>query len=144
MLVRIYLSRGALDAAEAALRQASQLPNLLDNPYQLACLCAVEQVRLWIVQGELDKAARWAENLARGERLTSSFAREREDVARVRVLLARHQSDEALALLESLIAGAITTERFDTGCRTHFPNANWTCCASLYTVPPTRRLRIGW
>ena len=113
VLVRIYLSRGELDAAEAALQQVMRLPTLVDNPYRRNWLTTVEQVRLWIGWGEPEQATRWAEQLLQGVRLNTSLAREREDVARVRLLLAQHQPDAALTLLEPLIKGAMTTERFD-------------------------------
>lgn len=113
VLVRIYLSRGEVDAADATLQQVIQFRTLADNPYRRSWLTAVEQVRLWLARGELARASRWDEHLVQGKRPASPFAREREDMARVRVLLARHQADEVLALLEALIKGATTTGHFD-------------------------------
>ena len=89
------------------------LPALVDNQYRRGCLTAVEQVGEFLMRGELEKATHQVENLTQGERLASPLAREREDVARARVLLARHQPDKALTLLEPLIAGATTAGRFE-------------------------------
>lgn len=113
VLVRIYLSRGEVKAADAALKQVIQLPTMVDNQYRRSWLTAVEQVRVFLVREELERATHWIENLTRRELLASPFAREREDTARVRVLLALHQPGEALTLLEPLIAGATTAGRFD-------------------------------
>jgi LuxR family maltose regulon positive regulatory protein len=113
VLVRIYLSRGEVEAANATLQQVMQLPTIVDNPYRRSWLTVVERVRLWLTRGEWERAAHWAEQLAQGKRLKTPFAREQEDLARVRVLLARHQPDDALTLLGPLIAGATAAGRFD-------------------------------
>jgi len=42
VLVRIYLSRGEVDAADATLQQVIQFRTLADNPYRRSWLTAVE------------------------------------------------------------------------------------------------------
>ncbi|MFL5657719.1 MAG: LuxR C-terminal-related transcriptional regulator [Ktedonobacteraceae bacterium] len=113
ILVRIYLSRGEVEAANTTFQQVMQLPMIVDNAYRRSWLTAVERVQLWLARGELERATHWAEQLAQGKRLNTPLAREQGDLARVRVQLARHQPDEALTLLEPLIAGATATGRID-------------------------------
>ena len=62
--------------------------------------------------GELDRATRWAEELDLRERHGTPFAREREEVALVRVLLARKQSALALQRLEPVLKRATAGKRW--------------------------------
>ena len=113
VLVRIHLARGDLEAATEALQQVAQAPEIVDNPHVRAWLFSVEQARLWLAGGELERAVNWAQELEQGERLPSPFAREREDVARARILLAQAKATEALEVLAPLLIDAQTTERWD-------------------------------
>jgi LuxR family transcriptional regulator, maltose regulon positive regulatory protein len=73
-------------------------------------------VRLWLTCGEIKHAISWAQELEQREqreRISSPFAREREEVAHVRLLLAQAKPGEALQKLQGLLAGAQTTERWD-------------------------------
>jgi LuxR family transcriptional regulator, maltose regulon positive regulatory protein len=72
----------------------------------------VDQVRLWLACGELDHATRWAEELDRGERHGTPFAHEREEVACVRVLLAKNQPALALERMEPVLQRATTGKRW--------------------------------
>lgn len=72
-LAYLQQARGQATAALATLHQAEQLKADV----------AVQRVRLWLMQGELNAAARWAE----GRQLTD--AREAESLALARVLIAR-------------------------------------------------------
>jgi ATP/maltotriose-dependent transcriptional regulator MalT/WD40 repeat protein/class 3 adenylate cyclase/DNA-binding XRE family transcriptional regulator len=112
-LARIYLSQGSWDAAEAAIENVLRLPTFIDNPYQLAWLVTVDQVRLWIARGALDRATRWAATLNEAARPNSPFARERQDVALARINLAQRQPVKALARLEPFFASATTNECWD-------------------------------
>jgi LuxR family maltose regulon positive regulatory protein len=85
----------------------------MDNAFNRAWLISVEQVRLWLVGGDFERAVQWAQELERGERHISSFAREREDVARMRILLAQARATEALQLLVPILIDAQTAERWD-------------------------------
>ncbi len=121
VLVRIYLARGEMQAADQALQQVAQAPEIVDNPHVRAWLISVEQARLWVAVGDLEHAVPWAQALERRERLFPTFAREREDVARARILLAqagrvpiyRARAIEALEVLASLLINAQTAERWD-------------------------------
>src|SRR5260370_41803013 len=54
----------------------------------------------------------WAQELAQHTGVQSSLAREREDVARARILLAQKMPGQALSLLEPLQASAEQQERW--------------------------------
>ncbi|BCL83736.1 LuxR family transcriptional regulator [Ktedonobacteria bacterium brp13] len=115
VLVRIYLSRGEIEAANATFQRALQLPTLADNAYRRSWLTAVEQARLWIALGEQDHALHWAREWNRvtpQSQLGASFARERETVARVRLLLAQQQPERVQALLAPSVSEATRAERW--------------------------------
>ena len=109
VLVRVCLSRGDVDSACTFLQQAEQIGqslNLLVRQHHHACFTIVDQVRLWLARGELDRAILWAEEQdARAQHLTS-FARERQEVARARILLAQDQPTAALQRLEPALQRA--------------------------------------
>ena len=89
-----------------------QGPLIVDDPYFRAVI-SVEQARLWLANGNLERAVQWAQELEHSERPISSFARECQDVARARILLAQEKAIEALELLAPLLSNAQTTERWD-------------------------------
>jgi LuxR family transcriptional regulator, maltose regulon positive regulatory protein len=111
-LVRIYLSRGELDAAQATLEELLQLPLLVQNPYQQATLAAVEQVRLWVAGGEGERAVHWATGLDHKERSCAPLAYAQEEVALVRVCLLQKQAAEALTRLERVLERATAQQRW--------------------------------
>lgn len=111
-LMRIHLARGELTAAKEALQQVLQLPLLQDNPFYCAWITSVDQVRLWLANSELEQAIGWTQTLEQREPLTSPFAHERQEVARVRVLLAQARAQEALECLEPLLVHAQTVGRW--------------------------------
>ena len=113
VLVRIHLSRGDSEAAKEALQQVAQAPLTVDNPYYRAHTISVEQARLWLAVGDLERAVHWTQELEHGERQISSYAREREDVARARILLAQGEATAALNVLAPLLINAQTAERWD-------------------------------
>ena len=111
ILAGVTLARGESDAAVSAITQAEGIMVQLNNSYYRALLIAVEHVRIWIARGELAQAARWAEELRQQERQVALLAREREDVALARVLLAQNKLDETVVLLLPLIENATRQER---------------------------------
>jgi LuxR family maltose regulon positive regulatory protein len=115
VLLRVYLSRGELDAACSALQQFEASGMSMNQPfYSLthAHFTIVDQVRLWVACGELDRAIRWAKNLDLKGLHSNPFVREREEAALVRVLLARHQPNLALERLERVLQKATTGQRW--------------------------------
>ena len=112
VLMRIHLARGELTAATEALRQVLQIPLLQGNPFYSAWITSVDQVRLWLANGELEQAIGWTQALEQREPLTSPFAHERQEVARARVLLAQERAQEVLECLEPLLVHAQAVGRW--------------------------------
>ncbi len=72
----------------------------------------IDQVRLWVADGQLEQARHWAEMLDLAVPQGPPFAHEREEVARVRVLLANKQPTQALQRLEPVLQRATTGQRW--------------------------------
>jgi LuxR family maltose regulon positive regulatory protein len=101
--MRICLSRTDVDAASTFLHQVQQIGTLMNQQVYLdvySHFTIVDQVRLWLACGELDRATRWAEQLEVMPPPLTPLTRERQEVARARVLLAQDQPTVALQHLE--------------------------------------------
>jgi LuxR family maltose regulon positive regulatory protein len=115
VLIRICLSCRDLDDAWTALQQVEQIGQSMNRQISLhlhSCFTTIDQVRLWLACGELDRATLWAEQLDFMEQHLTSFARERQEVARVRILLAQKQPTAALQRLELALQRATTGQRW--------------------------------
>jgi LuxR family transcriptional regulator, maltose regulon positive regulatory protein len=115
ILLRIFLSHGELHEAYSAFQQIEHIGTIMNQYsylYARSYFTTIDQVRLWLACGELDRATRWAQELDLGERRGTPFAREREEVARVRVLLAKNQPDLALQRLEPVLQRATAGKRW--------------------------------
>jgi len=112
VLMRVYLARGELDAARLAFQQAEATLAKNYSPYRRAAFLIVDWVQFWLASGEVERAIRWAQELAEQDSMPSPLAREREEVARVRTLLAQKKPTEALSLLEPLQVSAEKQERW--------------------------------
>jgi len=116
VLLRIFLSRGELDAARSALQQLEYVGmnmNQLSSTHLCSFFTTIDQVRLWLACGELDYAIRWAKDLDVRGCHGSPFACEREEVARARILLATVLPDLALQRLEPVLVRATVAQRWD-------------------------------
>jgi LuxR family maltose regulon positive regulatory protein len=115
ILIRVCLSCGELDAACSVLQQIEQISGDLNWPvYQFnhSLFTIVDQARLWLACGELDRATRWAEQLDVLPQHLTLFARERQEVARARILLATNQPAAALQRLEPALQRATAGQRW--------------------------------
>lgn len=115
VLLRISLSRRELDTAYAALQQLERIGMSMEQhicAYHRSFFTTIDQVRLWLAYGELDRATCWAEELDLKERHGTPFAHERKEVARVRVFLAMSQPVVALQRLESVLPRATAGQRW--------------------------------
>jgi LuxR family maltose regulon positive regulatory protein len=115
-LLRIHLSRGELEAACSAFQEFERIGRSMNQPYYSfvrSLFTTIDQVRLWLACGELKRARHWAEELDLGERHDTPFAREREEVARARILLAMAQPTVALERLEPALVRATAGQRWD-------------------------------
>ncbi|MGC9336256.1 MAG: helix-turn-helix transcriptional regulator, partial [Anaerolineae bacterium] len=89
--------------ARAAAREAVQIAQHGNVP-RLVGLTSAYQARIWLAQGRLDPAARWADGYRQiGE---TEYLREFEDLTLARVLLAQGDPAEALALLDAHLSPA--------------------------------------
>ncbi len=115
VLVRVCLSRGDNHAALSALQEFERTGRSMNQPwynFHRSHFTIVDQVRIWLACGELDRATRWAEQLDMGKRHTSPFVREREEVACARVLLAKKQPALTLQRLEPMLQRATEGQRW--------------------------------
>jgi LuxR family transcriptional regulator, maltose regulon positive regulatory protein len=108
---RIAATRGDLIAAEAIHRTATQLPAELQRLHTVYSL--VDQVRLWIAQGQLQHAVHWLAGIETQRDRLAPLARERLAVAGVYVLLAQQRSAETLVRVPPLLARARQQHRWD-------------------------------
>jgi LuxR family maltose regulon positive regulatory protein len=111
-LMRVYLARGEMEAAHSAFQHAEEVLEKTYSPYRRDAYLIVDCVQFWLASGESERATHWARELLQQTRVHSPFAREREDVAHARIVLAQKRPMEALALLEPLEAGAEKQERW--------------------------------
>jgi LuxR family maltose regulon positive regulatory protein len=103
-LARIHLAqanrRGAIEAVEKAV-QLIQTRGVFSEARRAV---ATAQVKLWLAQGDLQRAERWA--ASREERLSSDdvfgFENELAHITQARVLIAQNKPKEASALLSHL------------------------------------------
>ncbi len=115
VLLRVYLSRAQLDAARSAIQQFEHIGMSLSQHIYLhtrSCFTTVDQIRLWLACGELDRATCWAKELDVRRRHSNPYVYEREEVACVRVLLAEHQPKLALQRLEPVLQRATAGQRW--------------------------------
>jgi LuxR family maltose regulon positive regulatory protein len=115
VLVRISLSRGDLDTARTFLQQAEQIGqsmNLQVYRHMHSFFTIVDQIRLWLACGDLDQATQWDQELDMTKQSIIPFVRERQEVARARILLAQDQPTAALQRLEPALRRATTGQRW--------------------------------
>jgi len=115
VLVRICLSRGELDAAYSALEELEYTGRSMDQPMYLhvrSLFTTIDQIRLWLAFGELNRATHWAEELDVRYQYGAPFAHEREEVGRARVLLAQSLPVLALQRLELVLQRATKGQRW--------------------------------
>jgi LuxR family maltose regulon positive regulatory protein len=112
VLMRIYLARGEMDAARSAFQKAEEALLQTYSPYRRDAYLIVHWMQFWLASGALDRAMNWVEEIAQHPSEHSPFAKEREDVARARMLLAQNMAASALSLLEPLQESAEQQERW--------------------------------
>jgi len=116
VLAHICLSCGELEKARCALQQIECIGRSMNQPLYLhyrSFYTTVDQVRLWLACGEVDRATQWVKELDLLVRRGTPFAHEREEVARVRLLLATAQPTVALQRLEPVLERATIGQRWN-------------------------------
>jgi LuxR family maltose regulon positive regulatory protein len=115
VLIRVCLSCGDLKAARTFLQQAEQIGQSMNQQVYLhlhSCFTTVDQVRLWLACGELEQATRSIQKLDVRELHLTPFARERQEVAQARILLAKDRPTAVLQHLEPVLERATTGQRW--------------------------------
>ena len=103
MLAQTRLARGNTKGALAAINQAVQIAQGNDIA-RLSRLTSAYQARIWLAQGRLDLAARWAHDYGQSDQV--EYLCEFQDLTLARVLLAQGEPTKAQALLDTLVASA--------------------------------------
>jgi LuxR family maltose regulon positive regulatory protein len=103
-LARIRLARADKRDATEAVEKANQLIHTRGVFSEARQAAEVAQVKLWLAQGDLPAAGRWAAAQAARLRSGERFAFENEltHIAQARALIALHRPHEAIALLSKL------------------------------------------
>ncbi|TAK33461.1 MAG: helix-turn-helix transcriptional regulator [Chloroflexota bacterium] len=102
---RLKQALGDIDGALDSVWQAEHLARA-NNLIQELPRIAVYRVRLWLRQGNLDAAVRWAETSGLGIEDEISYPREGSHMTLARVLTAQGRSLEAVRLLDRLLDAA--------------------------------------
>jgi LuxR family maltose regulon positive regulatory protein len=113
--IRVCLSCGNLEAACTFLQQAEHIGQSMNQQvywHLHSCFTTIDRIRLWLACGELDQATRWAQKIEMKEQHLTPFARERQEVARARILLAKDQPTAALQRLEPALQRATAGQRW--------------------------------
>jgi LuxR family maltose regulon positive regulatory protein len=111
VLAQVKQAQGDDEGAQTVSQKAVQIAQRGNIP-RLVILTSAYQARVWLTQGKLDLAARWAHDY-RGIGATE-YLREFEDLTLARVLLAQGEPDETLTLLEAMLIPAEAARRM--GC----------------------------
>jgi LuxR family maltose regulon positive regulatory protein len=104
-LAQVLEAQGDHDAAQRAVQTAARMGQGSDYALVMALVAEV-QVRLWLVQGDLVSASRWARGCAERAADQRDAAHEIEQRAVARVLVARNEPGEAVRLLARLLEAA--------------------------------------
>jgi LuxR family maltose regulon positive regulatory protein len=110
VLARVRQARGDASGALEAIEKARQVAPDPDAHHLFNPL-APHWVRVWLAQGDVRAAARWARERGLGVNDELSFLREVEHIVLARVLIAQNKPDQALPLLGRLLSAAKAGER---------------------------------
>jgi ATP/maltotriose-dependent transcriptional regulator MalT len=108
---RLLIAQQDLNAAQTMLQKAA---DLIQRHYcwpEVIGMNESYQVRLWLANGDLASAIRWANGHQLADSEASSFANEWAEIARARVHISQGLLDEATSLLERLARSAETGGR---------------------------------
>ena len=100
VLARIRQAGGDEEGARAAIQQALQITQGFNVP-RASVLVSAYQARIWLAQGNVDLAVRWARDYRRIG--ATEYLREFEELTLARVLLAQGKPAAALDVLEVLL-----------------------------------------
>ena len=108
-LIRIMFSKGDYTAIEEFIQKLERMAQDSNVPAWIMGLMAIWQIRLWLVQGKLELASRWANDRELNTDIESPLLQEIDFftlfdyIALTRILIAQDQQDEAAKLLGHLL-----------------------------------------
>ena len=111
LLSRLKQAQGDLDGAQQAIYRAEELTRIHDLALRAVSWVTAFQVRLWLAQGNLEAATRWAEESGISLADEFSYLREAEYFTLGRVYLAIENHDEVLKLTDWLQNAAEAASR---------------------------------
>jgi LuxR family maltose regulon positive regulatory protein len=111
LLSRLKQAQGDLDSAQQAILKAEELTRSHTLALRAESWVTGFRAGLWLAQGNLEAANRWAKECGLGKVAESSYLREAEYLSLVRVYLATEQSDRALELTRELQSAAEASGR---------------------------------
>lgn len=109
-LARVYGAQGMPERAQQALQEAGRIAQQLESDAFLSHVAAT-QAKNWLAQGNVEAAARWADDAGLSVDGTLSAEDEPAYLLFARLLLAQGQSDLALKLLVRLLPSAEKANR---------------------------------
>jgi LuxR family maltose regulon positive regulatory protein len=116
-LARIRQAQGDISTALEIVNEAQQLAHRTDNRREFSRLKAY-QARLWLKQGNVQGALRWARESGLRPGDEPTYERESEHLALAQVLLAQGEAEAALRLLEGLQMAEETAGRMGSVIKT--------------------------
>ena len=111
VLAQLHQAQGERSAALEAIGEAEQLARRYQVSAGSAARMAANQARLWIAQGDLAAAVRWALKSGLAPDAEPAYPREFEQITLAWLLLAQGDAAQAARLLERLLAAAETQGR---------------------------------
>ena len=117
-LVRLNLSQGDIAEASRMLEHAQKIRFEALREQESGELADL-QARMWLAQGNMDAAARWASTLIQNIEGELDDQRYQEHLSLARVLIVLGKPDEALMLLERLLVSAEEHKRMGAVSYTH-------------------------
>ena len=106
VLAQVYQAQGEAPKALEAMAEAEQLEGEYRVSAGTAARMAASRARIWLAQGDLAAAARWARESGLGVDSELPYPREFEQITLAWLLLARGEPVQAARLLESLLCAA--------------------------------------
>ncbi|TAK30829.1 MAG: helix-turn-helix transcriptional regulator [Chloroflexota bacterium] len=110
ILARVRQAEGDLEGALSILSEAAQLARTNDADRELARIEA-HRARLWLLQGNVEAAARWMQACGLSADDELQYSREGNHMTLARVLTAQGRAAEAARLLERLLQSAESAGR---------------------------------
>jgi LuxR family maltose regulon positive regulatory protein len=109
-LARIQRAQENIEGALATLQEAIQIATEMSA--WSVDVVTVHQARLWLAQGNLEAASRWAQASGLSADDAPSFHREAGHLTLARILVAQGKPDNAAGLLTRLLEAAESTQRW--------------------------------